>query len=205
MLKFHCLVSPTGVLHTWSRKSSSGAELSFMRRSLLIFTFLLASAAPITGQESPAANADYLSAVARFFSLPSNEVSILSEWEIPVDEIPVVLFVARRSGVSPEALVALRQAGRNWSELAARYGVGASALHVPVPEDAQVGALERVYNGYRSTPVARWGNIRLSHDEVVDMVNVRMISQSLGLPAARVIGETGAGTSHVDLYARLRD
>ncbi len=204
MLKFHCLVSPTGVLHTSSRKSSSGVELSFMRHSFIIFTFLLASAAPITGQESSAVQADYLSAVARFFSLPSSEVSILSEWEISTDEIPVVLFVARRSGVSPEALVALRQAGRNWSELVARYGVGSSALHVPVPEDADVGALERVYDGYRSTPVARWGNVRLSHDEVVDIVNVRLISQSLGLPAARVIGETGAGLSHVDLYARLK-
>ena len=204
MLEFHCLVSPTGVLHTSSRKPSSGVKLSFMRRSLLIFTFLLASAAPISGQQSSAAKADYFSAVARFFSLPSNEVSILSEWEIPADEIPVVLFVARRSGVSPEALVALRQAGRNWSDLTERYGVDSSALHVPVPEDAHVGALERVYDGYRSTPVARWGNIRLSHDEVVDMVNVRLISQSLGLPAARVIGETEAGLSHVDLYARLR-
>ena len=204
MLKFHCLVSPTGVLHTSSRKLSPGVELSFMRRSLLIFMFLVASVTPVTGQESTAAKADYLSAVASFFSLPSNEVSILSEWEIPADEIPVVLFVARRSGVSPEALVALRQAGRSWSELTARYGVGSSALHVPVPDDAHAGALERVYNGYRSTPVARWGNIRLSHDEVVDMVNVRLISQSLGLPAARVIGETETGTSHVDLYARLR-
>ncbi len=73
-----------------------------------------------------------------------------------------------------------------------------------MPEDADVGALERVYDGYRSVPVPRWGNIRLSHDEVVDMVNVRLISQSLGLPAARVIGETGAGLSHVDLYARLK-
>ena len=124
MLKFHCLVSPTGVLHTSSRKLSPGVELSFMRRSLLIFMFLVASVTPVSGQESTAAKADYLSAVASFFSLPSNEVSILSEWEIPADEIPVVLFVARRSGVSPEALVALRQAGRSWSELTARYRVG---------------------------------------------------------------------------------
>ena len=175
-----------------------------MQRSLLIFTFFAAAFAPVAGQASPAATADYFHAVARFFSLPSNEVSILSEWEIPTDEIPVVLFIARRSGVSPEALVALRRDGQSWSVLATRYGVGSAALHVPVPADAHVGALDRVYDGYRSIPVERWSTIRLTHDEVVDIVNVRLISQSLGLPVARVIGETGTSGSHVALYERLK-
>ena len=175
-----------------------------MQRSLLILAFFAASSVPVAGQAPQAARVDYFDAVARFFSLPSNEVSILSEWEISADEIPVVLFVARRSGVSPEALVALRQAGQSWSVLAARYGVGSAALHVPVPDDAHAGALDRAYDGYRSTPVERWSTIRLSHDEVVDIVNVRLISQSLGLPVARVIGETSTSGSHVALYERLK-
>ncbi len=102
------------------------------------------------------------------------------------------------------ALVALRQAGQSWSVLADRYGVSSATLHVPVPDDAYAGALDRVYDGYRSTPFARWSTIRLSHDEVVGMVNVRLISQSLGLPVERVIGETGTSGSHVALYERLK-
>ena len=53
----------------------------------------------------------------------SCEVSILADWEIEADEVPVVLFVATRSGVSPEAVVALRDSGQSWGALTAR-GVG---------------------------------------------------------------------------------
>ena len=64
-----------------------------------------------------AAHSDYFRSVARYFSLPASEVSILAEWEIAPDEVPVVLFVARRSGVSPEAVVALRDSGQSWASL----------------------------------------------------------------------------------------
>ena len=126
--------------------------------------------------------------MARFFNLPSSEVAILSDWEIPADEIPVVLFMARRSGVSPEALVALREAQQSWVTLATRYRVGPFALYVPVPDDASAGALEVAYEAYRTVPVAQWGSIQLTDADVVGLVNVRLISQTLGIPAEQRSG-----------------
>lgn len=167
----------------------------------LIIAMLLA--APVAAQERAAARTDYFRAVAGFFNLPPNEIAILSDWRIPADEIPVVLFVARRAGVSPEALVALRQSGSGWSTLAERYRVRASAFHVPVGDDAPTGRLEATYGQFRSTPVGEWGALRLSDDAIVALVNVRVISQSLRLPAERVLAETTAGESFVDLYSRL--
>lgn len=175
-----------------------------MRATLILMTLLAALVAPTAAQDSAAARAEYFGAVARFFNLPPNEVAILSEWAIPADEIPVVLFMARRSGVSPEALVALREAGQSWADLAGRYRVGPAALHVPVPDDAPAGALARAYQGYRTTPVAGWTAIVLTDADVVGLVNVRVISQSLGLPAARVLGRTDTVGSYVELYARLK-
>lgn len=175
-----------------------------MRRAFILMTFFAASVAPVSSQESPAARAEYFGAVARFFSLPSSEVAILSDWEIPADEIPVVLFMARRSGVSPEALVALREAQQSWVTLATRYRVGPFALYVPVPDDASVGALEVAYEAYRTMPVAQWGSIQLTDADVVGLVNVRLISQTLGISAESVLGRTASGTSYVDLYASLK-
>lgn len=174
-----------------------------MRRRVILLMMLLATSSSVAAQDRAAARADYFSAVASFFNLPPNEVAILSDWEIPAEEIPVVLFMARRAGISPEALVALRDAGQGWSRLAERYRVTASALHVPVRDDAPAGALQAAYDRFRTTPVADWRSIRLSDEEIIALVNVRVISQSLGLPAERVLSQTGSAP-FVLLYAQLK-
>jgi hypothetical protein len=172
-----------------------------MKRALFLLTLCLAATPGLSAQD--AARTDYFRAVAAFFNLPSNEVAILSDWEMPPDEIPVVLFVARRAGVSPEALVALRTSGQNWGALTARYRVSATALHVPVPEDVPTGALAGAYELFRSMPVADWGGIRLSDAHIIGLVNVRVIAQALGLPAEGVLGRTREGLSYVALHAEL--
>lgn len=177
-----------------------------MARALVVFTIFAVTAVtagPAAAQERDAAQVDYFRAVAAFFNLPPSEIAILSDWEMPADEIPVVLFMARRAGVSPEALVALRDSGEGWAALAERYRVLAAALHVPVADDAPTGRLESAYGQYRSTPVAEWGSINLSDADIVALVNVRVISQSLGLPAERVLAATGSTSTFVELYARL--
>lgn len=176
-----------------------------MARLLAALTVLALVAGPAHAQERDAARADYFRAVAAFFNLPANEIAILADWDISADEIPVVLFVARRAGVSPEALVALRDAGDGWAELSRRYEVGPAAFHVPVRDDAAAGRLEDAYALFRSTPVGEWDTIRLSDDDIVALVNVRVISQALGLPAERVLAETEGTGSFVRLHARLRN
>lgn len=175
-----------------------------MARSMAVLTVLGLLSAPVAAQERDVARQDYFRAVATFFNLPPNEIAILSDWEMPADEIPVVLFMARRAGVSPEALVALRSAGRGWSTLADRYSVRSAAFHVPVPDDASTGRLEGAYRLFRTTPVGEWGALRLSDEHIVALVNVRVISQSLRIPAERVMAETAQAGSFVDLYVRLK-
>lgn len=176
-------------------------------RSLGRVFFALATALAVaTGahaQGADEARRAYFEAVAGHFKLSPNEVAILADWEIAPDEIPAVLFVAGQAGVSPEALVALRRAGRSWDELAVRYRVTASALHVPVREQAPAGALQATYDRYWSTPVGEWSSIRLRHEEVIALVNVRVIAQTLGLSAEEVIGHTGSVGSYVELFAQL--
>ncbi|MEM7417187.1 MAG: hypothetical protein AAF389_16920 [Gemmatimonadota bacterium] len=150
-----------------------------------------------------AARADYFRSVASFFNLPANEVAILSDWDIAAAEIPVVLFMARRAGVSPEALVALRSAGQSWAELAARYRVGPAALHVPVRDEADARVLAEVYQGFRTTPVGDWARIRLTDAHIIGLVNVRVLSQALNLPPERVLAASEPGVPWVALHARL--
>lgn len=172
-------------------------------RTLAVLVTVLAASSAGYAQEPSAARRAYLEAAADFFRVPLDEVAILADWEISLDEIPVVLFVADRAGVSPDALVALRRSGQSWSGLVERYGIDASVLHVPVRDQAAAGALTAAYDRYRATEVVDWSGIRLSDAEIIGLVNVRMIAQSLGLSAEEVIRRTGSTSSYVELFAQL--
>ena len=173
-----------------------------MRLAALMLLACAAVAPNASAQD--AAHSDYFRSVARYFSLPADEVTILADWEIEPDEVPVVLFVARRSGVSPEAVVALRDSGQSWSALTARFRVSPSALHVPIRDDAPAGALTQAYGHFRSTAVGEWHTVPLADHEIVGLVNVRVISQVLGLSAERVAAASGTMTTWVLLHAELR-
>jgi hypothetical protein len=162
---------------------------------------LATTASDARGQSS--AERAYFRAVARYFQMPEGEIAILGSWDLPAEEVPVLVFVARRAGVSAEALVALRESGRGWPELSARYQIGARALHVPLHDPASAGRLSALYDQFRDTPVDRWGAISLTSEDIVALVNVRVLSQSLGLTSDDVMRRTSTTTSFVELYSQL--
>jgi hypothetical protein len=176
-----------------------------MNRSIrvaLVFA-TMAFAAPTEAQQQSGAEQAYFRAVARYFQVQEVEIAILGNWDVPSDEIPVLLFVARRAGVSAEALVALRQSGRTWTELADRYQIGARALHVPLHDVASAGRLAPLYSSFRDTPVDRWAEIRLTSEDIVALVNVRVLAQSLGISPDEIMRRTGTAVSFVELYSQL--
>jgi hypothetical protein len=176
--------------------------IRWSRAVFLLATVAVALAATDVAPQSAAERA-YFGAVSRYFELPEAELAILASWEVPADEIPVVLFMARRAGVSAEALVALRESGRSWTDLADRYQVGARALHVPIQDPAAAGRLTSLYGTFADMPVDRWGDIRLSSEDIVALVNVRVLSQVLGIRPDDIMRRTANTSSFVELYAQL--
>ena len=165
--------------------------------------FLATAAAGAGAQEGDEARRAYFGAVADFFQVPTSEVSILGDWRLPSDEIPVVLFIARRAGVSAEALAALRRSGSSWQELAGRYRVHPGDFHAPLPDDAPAGRLEAAYARFREIPAARWSEIQLSDADIVALVNARLLSGTLQLSVEEILRRAGSTGSFADLYAQL--
>jgi len=163
---------------------------------------LALAASPIEAQDAGARQA-YFRAVAGYFHLPPAEIAILGDWEIPPDDIPVVLFIAARAGVSPEALVALRGSGASWADLTRRYQINASQLHVPFSRPPSSGTLAAAYEQYGDRPVGQWGQISLGDEEIVALVNVRVLSTVLGMRPETVLERRATARSFVDLYARM--
>jgi len=171
-----------------------------LSRALLVLLTVVC-ATRVSASQDPAQRA-YYRAVAGFFSVPESEVAILGHGgEVPAEEIPVVLFMARRGGVSAEAVVALRGSGRTWPDLAQRFGVGANALHVPLNDPSAAGILTPLYQRFTSTPLEQWPTLRFEGSEIVALVNVRVLSQALGVEPDQVARRAGTVPTFVDVYA----
>lgn len=172
-------------------------------RAVVVATTLLCTATGAEARQVGDAEEAYLRAVARYFQMPDGEVSILAHWGLAVDEIPVALFVARRAGISPEALVALRETGRTWTALVRSYNIGANSLHVPLRDPAAAGSLTPAYERFRDTPVPQWAAVQLSDGDIIALVNVRVLSQSLGVAPDDIARRTGTTATFVELYGRM--
>lgn len=175
------------------------------RDGTVLATILLMTATAaqeVVAQETSARTA-YFRAVAEYFELPTAEVSILADWDLRPDEIPVALFVATRAGISPEALVALRSSGQGWVELTRRYQVDAAQLHVPLARAPASGLLASAYEQYRARPPGEWKNIGLTDEDIVTLINVRVLSTELGMRPDEVLERRSSAQDFVDMYARI--
>ncbi len=180
--------------------------MSTNRRLLALAPFLLLSTPPaLQGQRPDAGGPDqaaFLRAVAEHFGTPQQEVAVLAQWKLDMAEIPVVLFVAGRAGVSPDLVISQRRRGDGWMAIARGYSVHAGDFHIPI--DGDQGVLAAAYERFAARAASEWHEVTLSDAEVVALVNLRFLSRQLGLPADRVVGELGGSEGMVAVFVRLR-
>jgi len=173
---------------------------------LLLGGALLIPLAPgtVRGQGGTGGDADemaFLRAVGQHFGTPRSEVLVLSRGGVSASEIPVVLHLSKRAGVSPDVVVARRRRGDGWMEIAGVYSVHAGDFHVPI--EGATGFLNAVYERFSARSASQWSEISLSDDEVVGLVNVRFLSRVLDLSPARVVRAMGDGRDFVGVFIRL--
>ncbi len=170
--------------------------------ALLVVALACSLAGTLAAQVPDRAALDaYYRAVGDHFRLPPVEVMILSEWRLSPEEIPAVLSIADRGGISPDAVVALRQGGTRWRVIARRYGVDAGSFYLRL--DGSPGSLTRVYEAYAARPRPQWSEIELSDDEVVGLVNLRVLSRVLRATPGVVLEAHDRAGSWVMAYRAL--
>lgn len=156
------------------------------------------------GQRAGQGNADeaaFLRAVGKHYGTPRSEVLVLSRWGLAAREIPVVLRLSKRAGVSPDVVVAQRRQGDSWMEIARGYSVHAGDFHVPI--EGAAGFLSAAYARFNARPASEWREISLSDEEVIGLVHVRFLSRALGLPPGKVLAAMGNGRDVVKVFIRL--
>ena len=124
-------------------------------------------------------------AVSNYYHVPEREVIVVRERRIPDDELPVVFFIAQRARVPVARIVDMRLRGDSWWDISVRFGLGADVYYVPVAVRSGP-PYGRAYGHYKK-PRKEWDTIALNDADVVNLVQLRFISEHYHVAPERVV------------------
>lgn len=180
------------------------------------FTFVLVSSlvtlAPSLGADRAFAQTafsvsahigDFHVAVANYYQVPEREVIVIRERRIPDDEIPVALFIARHAGVPWTRVVDMRLRGASWWDISVRLGVSPDVYYIPVAV-APGPPYGRALGHYKNKHRKQWSTIVLSDADVVNLVELRFLSEHYHVAPERIIEMRGRDRDFVAINAEVR-
>ena len=132
---------------------------------------------------------------------PSVVVDLRSRYRLLDDELPVVFFLAARAHVAPQAVIDLRLGKRSWFAIALHFGLSPEIFFVPVGLETIGPPYGKAYGYYRKHGRAGdWRQLTLADREVMDLVNLRFLSEYHGVSPDVIIGWRGQGRSFVAIH-----
>jgi hypothetical protein len=146
---------------------------------------------------------DFHVAVANYYQVPEREVIVIRERRIPDDEIPVALFIARHAGVPWGRVVDMRLRGDSWWDISVRLGVSPEVYYVPV---AVVSGppYGRALGHYKNKHRKEWRTIVLTDADVVNLVELRFLSEHYHVAPERIIELRGKDRDFVAINYEVR-
>ncbi len=129
----------------------------------------------------------FLVAIADYYRTPQSEAIIITERGIPSHEVAVVLFLAKKAHVPPEMITNLRLSGQTWLDITLRFGLNPEIFYVPVKIIVTGPPYQKVYKNYNGIPKNNWRAIRVSDDDIVNLVNLKFMSEHYNYPPEEII------------------
>ncbi len=146
----------------------------------------------------------FLLAVGDYYRIPQWEVILIRERGIPPYEIPVVLFIAKRAHVEPKFITDLRLWGNTWLDITLRFGLGPEIFYVPIGVMVIGPPYGKVYGYYKSKSKKEWKTIVLSDDDVINLSNLKLMSEHYGYPPEKIIKMRSGGKEFVSISDEIR-
>jgi len=143
-------------------------------------------------------------AVGDFYGYPEREVVAVRERRIPDEELPVVLFLAREARVAPSVIIGLRLGGKSWMDITYYYGRGANIYYVET-RTVSGPPYGKAIGYFKNKPKKQWKYIKLSDDDVVNLVNLKFISRRYKCSPDDVIRMRSEGRNFVDINRSAKD
>lgn len=126
-------------------------------------------------------------AVGDYYNVPQGEIMIVRERGISYEEIPVVYFIARKANVLPGRIIDLRLRRNSWMDIISRFGLSPEIFYVPVNVVVSGPPYGKAYGYYKNKSRKAWKTIVLRDYDVINLVNLKFMSEHYGYPPGEVI------------------
>lgn len=147
----------------------------------------------------------YVAVAEHYHVAPRLVADYRARYRLLDEELPIVFFLASRARVAPRAVIDLRSGRRSWFEIALRFGLSPEIFFVPVGLERIGPPYGNAYGYYRKHGRAgNWGKLKLTDREVLDLVNLRFLSEYHGVRPETVIGWRGEGRGFVAIHEEAR-
>ena len=144
-------------------------------------------------------------AVSNHYRVPGAEVvAIKQRYRFRNEELPVVYYLAAQAHVKPSVIIDLRMGHMSWLDISFRYGLTPEIFFVPLTTKKVGPPYGKAYGYYKKYhPNKEWKKVILSDDEIVDLVNLKFISEYHKLAPEKVIKMRGQGMKFVKINTEI--
>ena len=142
-------------------------------------------------------------ALGEYYRVPEPDIVVLHDRHVPDNDLPVVMYIAQRARVAPALIVDMRLAGRSWMDISLHFGLGPDIYYVPVKK-VYGPPYGNAYGYYKNKPRKDWKSIRLSDADIVNMVNLRFISERYHYSPEEVMRMRSDGKNFVHINDEIR-
>lgn len=135
-------------------------------------------------------------AIGDYYRVPESRVVYVKDhYRFPDEELPVVFFLASRAHVDPQVIIDLRVRQRmSWLNITFHYGLTPEIYYVPVQRVSP--PYGNAYGHYKKHK-KDYKKVRLADADVVNLVNLRFMSEYHGVAAEVVMDQRGRGERFV--------
>ncbi len=146
----------------------------------------------------------YLAVGDHYRVAPRTVVDLRARYGLADEDLPVVYFLAARAHVGPQVVMDLRLGKRSWFAVAVHLGLSPEIFFVPVQMEKIGPPYGNAYGYYRKFGRGGdWRKFSPLDREIVDLVNLRFLSEYHGLAPDAIISMRGRRTSFVRIHDEI--
>jgi len=142
-------------------------------------------------------------AIGEHYRVPEREVVVVRDRNVPDEELPVVFFLARHASVEPAAIVKLRLGGMSWMDIALHFSLSPSIFFIEFDRDPGP-PYGKAWGHFRNREKAHWGDIRLPDADIINIVNLKFVSEKYGCSPAEVVKMRARGDRFVAIHKQAK-
>lgn len=141
--------------------------------------------------------------IGEYYRVQPREIVIVRDRIHDEDELPVVFFIAKHARVKPAVIIKMRESGQSWMSISRRFGLGPDIYYYALPRHPFAGPYGRAYEHFKRDRRS-WKHARLDDSDIVNLINLRYMSEHYGCPPERIIQLRSEGNRFSDIYQEIR-